>query len=131
MLLFGDAPAELGEQSTISDLSGNGQRGDTAATRCWNASCERRPLTPPDRGHRTPCRRFGDMPLKWSRLVASRVRENLAGDCGRAPNSAFMNSAPNRPNVEACLCGLKDFQRDTVEYVYQPLFWTPTASADS
>lgn len=32
MLLFGDAPAELGEQSTISDLSGNGQRGDTTAT---------------------------------------------------------------------------------------------------
>lgn len=32
MLLFGDAPAEPGEQSTISDLSGNGQRGDTAAT---------------------------------------------------------------------------------------------------
>ena len=32
LLLFGDAPAEPGEQSTISDLSGNGQRGDTAAT---------------------------------------------------------------------------------------------------
>lgn len=32
MLLFGDAPAEPGEQSTISDLSGNGQRGDTAGS---------------------------------------------------------------------------------------------------
>ena len=32
MLLSGDAPAEPGDQSTISGLSGNGQRGDTAIT---------------------------------------------------------------------------------------------------
>jgi hypothetical protein len=32
MLLFGDAPAEPGDQSTISGLAGNGQRGDTIAT---------------------------------------------------------------------------------------------------
>ena len=33
-----------------------------------------------------------------------------------------MSSTPTRPNVEAVLGGLKDFQRDTVEYVYQRLF---------
>jgi len=32
MLLFGDAPAEPGDQSTISGLAGHGQRGDTAVT---------------------------------------------------------------------------------------------------
>lgn len=32
MLLFDDAPAEPGEQSPITDLSANGQRGDTTAT---------------------------------------------------------------------------------------------------
>jgi len=33
-----------------------------------------------------------------------------------------MSSTPTRPNVDAVLRGLKDFQRDTVEYVYQRLF---------
>ena len=32
MLLFGDAPAEPGDQSTISGLAGNGQRGDSTVT---------------------------------------------------------------------------------------------------
>ena len=33
-----------------------------------------------------------------------------------------MSSTPTRPNVDAVLRGLKDFHRDTVEYVYQRLF---------
>jgi hypothetical protein len=45
MLLFGDAPAEPGDQSTISGLSGNGQRGDvvTPLLECLMRSLDRSP----------------------------------------------------------------------------------------
>lgn len=45
MLLFGDAPAEPGDQFTISGLSGNGQRGDdvTPLLECLMRSLDRSP----------------------------------------------------------------------------------------